>query len=200
LKSEHTTEQAKLKRKLASAEMRQLLADWHAVLDADQPPGEPGWFADLPIERVASRRIWRMYKKVRKDGRAVTPDGPADAMHELRKDCKKLRYLIEFFRGLYPKDDVKDLIKALKALLDNLGAFQDLEVQADKLRGFARGFDLQDPDTLPTVMAIGALVADLLARQQAAHARFADCFAAFDKADNRKRYERLFKEKAYKSA
>jgi CHAD domain-containing protein len=178
--------------------MRELLSDWHAVLDAEQPPGEPGWFADLPIEQVASRRIWRMYRKVRKAGRAVTHDGPPEAMHELRKDCKKLRYLIEFFRGLYPAREIKDLVKALKALLDNLGEFQDLEVQADKLRGFARGFDAQDPATLPSVMAIGALVADLLRRQQAAHERFASCFAAFDAADNRKRYEKLFKDKARK--
>jgi len=200
LEAAHSTEQAKLRRKLGSPWMRELLTDWHAVLEADQPPGDPGWFADLPIERVASRRIWRMYRRVRKAGRAVTPDGPAEEMHELRKDCKKLRYLIEFFRGLYPARDIKDLIKALKALLDNLGEFQDLEVQADKLRGFARGFDPQDPATLPTVMAIGALVADLLRRQQAAHDRFANCFAAFDSAENRKRYEKLFREKAHKKS
>jgi CHAD domain-containing protein len=168
------------------------------VLDADQPPGEPGWFADLPIERVASQRIWRMYKKVRKAGRAVTDDVPPEAMHELRKDCKKLRYLIEFFRGLYPSDDVKQLVKALKVLLDNLGDFQDLEVQADKLRAYARSFDPNDPATLPTVMAIGALVADLLKRQQAAHGRFKDRFAAFDAPGNRRRYAELFKAKAYK--
>ena len=65
-------------------------------------PGEPGRFADLPIERVASERIWRMYKKVLKAGRAVTADGPAEEMHELRKDCKKLRYLIEFFHEPLP--------------------------------------------------------------------------------------------------
>lgn len=200
LRAAHKTEQAKLKRKLGSAEMRGLLSAWHAVIDADQPPGEPGWFADLPIERVVSRRIWRMYKKVHKAGGTVTADGPAEEMHELRKDCKKLRYLIEFFRGLYPASDIKALIRALKDLLDNLGQFQDLEVQADKLRAFARGLDPKAPTTLPTVMAIGALVADLLQRQQAAHARFASCFAAFEARENRQRYARLFKDKAHKTS
>jgi CHAD domain-containing protein len=114
-------------------------------------------------------------------------------MHELRKDCKKLRYLIEFFRSLYPAKELKGLVKALKALLDNLGQFQDLEVQADKLREFAADFSPDDPERLPTVMAIGALVADLLRHQQAAHARFAACFAAFDAPENRARYTRLFK-------
>lgn len=194
LRAAHVTEQNRLKRKLGSPEMRALLADWRALLDADELPGESGWFADLPIERVASQRIWKMYKRVLKAGRAVHVDGPAEEMHELRKDCKKLRYLIEFFRSLYPAKELKGLVRALKELLDNLGDFQDLEVQADKLRAFAADFKADDPARLPSVMAIGALVADLLRHQQAAHERFAGCFAAFDAAENRDRYTRLFKD------
>ena len=198
LRAAHGTEQALLKRQLGSAEMRKLVADWHEVLEADVLPGEPAALADLPVEQVASQRIWRMYKKVLKAGRAVTVDGPAEEMHELRKDCKKLRYLIEFFRSLYPGKELKELIKALKVLLDNLGEFQDLEVQADKLRSFAGDFDPEDSHSMPTVMAIGALVADLLRHQQAAHERFADCFDAFDSAENRDRYTHLFKHKGAK--
>ena len=193
LRIAHGREQAILRRELESPRMTQLIEDWHAVLDAEIMPGKPALFAEEPIEQVASKRIWRMYKRVIKAGRAIRVDGPAEDMHELRKDCKKLRYLIEFFQGIYPKKELKDLIKALKVLLDNLGEFQDLEVQADKLRSFAGDFDPQDPHSMLTVMAIGALVADLLRHQQAAHARFADCFHAFDSAENRARYTHLFK-------
>ncbi|MCB1772751.1 MAG: CHAD domain-containing protein [Gammaproteobacteria bacterium] len=189
----HKTEQARLKRKLGSAEMRTLLDDWRAVLEADPPPGDPGLYADLPIELVAARRIWRMYRKVIKAGRAVTTDGAPEAMHELRKDCKKLRYLLEFFRSLFPDSHVKKIVRALKNLLDILGDFQDLEVQADELRGFAAAFAPDDPARLRTVMAIGALVADLLRHQQAAHERFAGAFADFDSAGNRAEFKRLFK-------
>ena len=189
----HKTEQARLKRKLGSAEMRTLLRDWRAVLEADALPGEPGSCADLPIELVAAQRIWRMYRKVIKAGRAVTADGPPEAMHELRKDCKKLRYLVEFFRSLFPDDDIKKIVRALKNLLDILGDYQDLEVQADELRGFAAAFAPDDPARLPTVMAIGALVADLLRHQQAAHERFAGAFADFDSGGNRSDFKRLFK-------
>ena len=68
---------------------------------------------------------------------AITDETPSEALHELRKNCKKLRYLIEFYRSIYSEKDVKPAIKALKILLDNLGLFQDLEVQANKLREFA---------------------------------------------------------------
>jgi len=198
LRAAHATEQAILKSNLGSDQMRKLVEDWHEVLDAETVPGEPAAFAELSIEEVASRRIWRMYKRVLKAGRLISVDGPAEEMHELRKDCKKLRYLIEFFRGIYPGKELKQLIRALKVLLDNLGEFQDLEVQADKLRSFAKDFDPQDSHSMPTVMAIGALVADLLRHQQAAHERFADCFDAFDSAENRARYTHLFKARGEK--
>jgi CHAD domain-containing protein len=200
LRAAQQSEQAKLRRKLGSPEMQALLNDWRGILEAEAPPGEPGYFADLPIEPVASARIWGMYKRVLKAGRGITWDGPPEAMHELRKDCKKLRYLIEFFRALYPDEDLKGLIRTLKTLLDNLGEFQDLEVQADKLKLFASEFAADGLQGLPTVMAIGALVADLLRNQQAAHTRFADCFAQFDSPENRATYKRLFKSRGEKLA
>jgi CHAD domain-containing protein len=107
----HGKEQASLKRELESARMYKLLDDWHVVLNAETLPGEPALFADQPIEQVASKRIWRMYRRVLKVGRAIEVDGPAEDMHELRKDCKKLRYLIEFFQGIYPKKELKELIR-----------------------------------------------------------------------------------------
>ena len=189
----NSREQARLKRKLASPEFKALVQDWRKILEAELPPGEPGWFADLPVEQVASQRIWRMYKKVLKAGRAVSPDGPPEEMHELRKECKKLRYLIEFFRNIYPDKPLKGIIRTLKDLLDDLGEYQDKEVQADRLRTFAAEFDREDPNSLRSVMAVGALVADLLRHQQQAHERFADCFAQFDASDNRKLYKELFK-------
>ncbi len=124
----HGREQARLKRKLASPEFKALVEEWRKILETELPPGEPGWFADLPVEQVASQRIWRMYKKVLKAGRAVSPDGPPEEMHELRKDCKKLRYLIEFFRNIYPDKPLKGIIRTLKDLLDDLGEYQDKEV------------------------------------------------------------------------
>ena len=186
-------EQTRLADALGSERMQALLRDWRAVVEADAMPGEPGWFADLPIERVASERIWRMYRRVIRDGRAVAPEGPPAAMHELRKDCKKLRYLIEFFSSLYPADALKPLVKVLKGLLDILGDYQDLEVQAGALRDFAAALPADLPRRLETVMAIGALVADLLRHQQAAHDRFADAFAAFDSKPRRAVFRQLFR-------
>jgi CHAD domain-containing protein len=195
LRELHAREQKRLRRELGSGRMVSLLRDWRAVLEQAEPPGEPGWFADLPVERVAASRIWKMYRKVRKAGRHAVRHGSAEDLHELRKDCKKLRYLIEFFRSLYPPDEIKGLVRALKDLLDDLGAFQDLQVQADSLRHFAAALDRADRGNLSAVLAIGALVADLLRRQAAARDAVAGLFEAFEAEENRARYRHLFKAK-----
>ena len=69
-----------------------------------------------------------------KMGRAIDDDSPAEDLHELRKVGKELRYLLEFFASLYPADVVKPFVKTLKGLQDQLGRFQDREVQANALR------------------------------------------------------------------
>ena len=55
----------------------------------------------------------------------------------MRKDAKKLRYLLECFGGLLAGGERKAFVKRLKALQDNLGEHQDAEVHADKLRTVA---------------------------------------------------------------
>ena len=107
-----------------------------------------------------------------KMGRAIDDDSPAEDLHELRKVGKELRYLLEFFASLYPADVVKPFIKTLKGLQDQLGRFQDREVQATALRNLAP--DVANP---PTVMAMGVLVDRFIKEEAQARTEFADRFA-----------------------
>lgn len=186
--------QQALVRRLNSPHFHRLLKDWQRYLDTPPAAGEhTGRHGALPIKTVADRRIWRMYRRVLKEGRAIDDASPPEDLHELRKSCKKLRYLLEFFRSLYPGKQVKPLIRQLKRLLDNLGEFQDLHVQAGKLRGFAEDLQRTQAQRMPTVLAIGHLIGDLLQRQQAARCAFADRFAAFDTTEQDAVYRALFK-------
>ena len=172
-----------LRRKLDSPHCRRLLKQWRQYLDGPPAAAQaPGSQAALPIRQVASARLWRIYQRVLKEGRAIGNASPAAELHELRKSCKKLRYLLEFFASLYPAQYIKPLLKQLKRLLDNLGEFQDLEVQAHQLRAFGEDLQRQAADNLPVVLAIGTLIGDLLRRQGEARAAFSDRFADFDDA------------------
>ncbi len=61
------------------------------------------------------------------DGRAIVRGAPAAEYHELRKRCKKLRYVAEFFRDLMP-EAMTALREHQVKLQDLLGAHQDADV------------------------------------------------------------------------
>ena len=58
-------------------------------------------------------------------------------LHDLRKRCKELRYLLEFFNPLYGGKLHGSVLVKLKGLQANLGDFQDTQVQRRGLEGFA---------------------------------------------------------------
>ncbi len=130
--------------------------------------------SEQTVRELASHRITRVYRKMVEMGRAIDDDSPAEDLHELRKVGKELRYLLEFFSSLYPADVVKPFIRALKGLQDQLGRFQDREVQANALRALAP--EVGQP---ATVMAMGVLVDRFMKEEIAARAEFADRFSAF---------------------
>ena len=143
------------------------LTNWRTFVDGVET-------AETTVKALASERISSVYRKMVKLGRAIDDDSPAEDLHELRKVGKELRYLLEFFASLYPADVVKPFIKTLKGLQDQLGRFQDREVQATALRQLAP--DVENP---PTVMAMGALVDRFIKEEAQARTEFADRFAAF---------------------
>ena len=65
---------------------------------------------------------------------AIDDDSPAEALHELRKRGKELRYLLELFGSPFPEDVVKPMVATLKDLQEVLGRFQDRAVQIELLR------------------------------------------------------------------
>jgi CHAD domain-containing protein len=188
-------EQQVLVKKLRSPHFRTLLKEWREFLETPPPRVALPANAVRPIREVADRRIKKMFKLVLDEGLAIHDESEAEELHELRKSCKKLRYLMEFFQNLYPQKEIRFLIKELKRLLDNLGDFQDLEVQAEKLRDFAHQMVEEGAVPADTLLAMGMLVDDLLARQHQAYQEFFGRFAQFAAEDNRAVLSRLLKGK-----
>jgi CHAD domain-containing protein len=119
-----------------------------------------------------------------KMGRAIDDDSPAEALHELRKKGKELRYLLEFFASLYPAAVVKPMVATLKRLQDVLGRFQDREVQANLLRALGDEVAVQVGGAA-ALMAMGVLVQRLGREQAQARAEFAASFAEFSAKEQR---------------
>ncbi|WP_455366991.1 CHAD domain-containing protein, partial [Kaarinaea lacus] len=146
-----------------------------------------------PIKSVADERIWKIYKRALKEGKAITDDSPAEDLHELRKTCKKLRYLMEFFQSLYDARVIKPLVKALKLLQDNLGEFNDLHVQAEKLKEFSAELEKQHLLTSHTRQAMNLLIEHLEELQIQERTNFAVQFGKFSDETVKLEFQRLFK-------
>ena len=156
----------------------------------DAPPlVEPG----PPVVELASTRIWKAWRRLVRNGRAIQDDTPAAALHEVRLDAKRLRYLLDFFHRVFHTEDVQRLTKELRRLQNNLGRFNDARVQQSGLRRFAADLTASGEAQPEAVIVIGRLVEDAVARERAERGRFAGHFTRFDRANNRRRVRRLFR-------
>jgi len=194
LHQHHRRERRRLISRLKSKRYHELLSSWEEFLA--RAPGDDATCPDAarPIADVASERIWKAYRRVYKCGRNIKPETPADALHALRIDCKMLRYLLEFFRSLYPPEEVAKLVGALRQLQDNLGDFNDLQVQQDSLRRFAQEMSDEGLASVESLLAIGRLMEHLAQRQIAERRRFSECWDSFATSAVRRRFRRLFKD------
>lgn len=106
----------------------------------------------VTIRDAARQLIGKRYKRVLRDGRAVAPGSSAESLHALRIQCKRLRYLFEFFDPIY-NNAFKPEIKRLRKLQDVLGEFQDADVATHQLRTYVRGIRKLDSERVRFIAA-----------------------------------------------
>lgn len=88
-----------------------------------------------PLAEVVAPRIEDAGRRLVRGGAAIAPTSAASALHDLRKDAKRVRYLLELFGdAVLPGDEVRLLVGNLKGVQEDLGRFQDDAVQTQLLR------------------------------------------------------------------
>ena len=185
-------ESERLAVQLRGRRYRKLKRQWERYLHSPLARRPVAKDATRGIREVANRRTWHRYKRALNEGRAITAESPPPELHELRKSCKKLRYLMEFFQSLYPWGKIRACIKELKQLQENLGDFQDLDVQIGALRHFAMEMRRRGEYSTATGKAMDALLEALDAQMHQTRTEFESRFAQFSRADNRARFAQLF--------
>jgi CHAD domain-containing protein len=184
--------QKELATKLRSNRYLTTISEWEQYLKAQAPltPVEPN--AKLSIKQLADRRIWKNYKRVLQEGDAINENTPDEALHDLRKSCKKLRYLMEFFQNIYPEQQIKVFIKNLKGLQEVLGDFQDYATQELTLKQFSEEM-LANHVPTNTLLAMGVLIQNLDTLRTKAREDFSEKFLHFKHEDNQDALKSLLK-------
>lgn len=178
---------------LKSDKYRQIMQAWTAFLDEPINKKSEAPNAKRPVKEMACERIFKRYRRILRDGKMILVSEDDEQMHDLRLECKKLRYLMEFFATLFPPDEISVLIKQLKKLQTNLGDFNDLCVQESYLLNIANEMSGQKGQPRSALLAVGALVAKLHEERLRVKAEFADTFKAFSTTKNRNQFRLLFK-------
>jgi len=157
-----------------------LIADWSDELWASprQFRACAGADAEHVLGDVIAARLRRTHHAVVRGGRSISSHSPSADLHDLRKDAKRLRYLVECFAGLFPAKPLKTYVRTLKGLQDTLGEHQDAVVHAAMLRDLLDDAPPEDA-TLPS-HAIELAIAALELRQGTTRHDFAERFDDFD--------------------
>jgi CHAD domain-containing protein len=116
-----------------------------------------------------------------RDGRAINDSSHPEELHELRKDAKRLRYLLECFGSLYPSELVGPVVRELKSLQDVLGDYQDSQVQAEAMEQLGQAMIERRGVPAATLLAMGSIVEHLDNAGREARDHFGQRFGQFDR-------------------
>jgi CHAD domain-containing protein len=164
---------------LQSSEVADLMTMWRTWLGGPPLDNVRGPDAERRLGDVVARRIHRAQHKLLASGRLIGPETPAEQVHDLRKDAKKLRYLFECFGSLLADAPRKAFVRQLKSLQDNLGEHQDAQVHVAELRAISHHLH-ETGAAADTMLAVGRLAGRLDEQRAAARAEFGERFGAYD--------------------
>jgi CHAD domain-containing protein len=168
---------------MAGPEYARIMEEWQRFAELAETPAEAlGAAGARPIASVAPRWLSKRLRQVADGIDAVAGGAPDERMHELRKDGKKLRYLIEILASLYPPKTASRLVKQLKDFQDALGELNDLSVQETTLEDDLTRVGGRNPEYVEIAAAIGGLLTQLRSRRPA-------LYAAYEEAAGRYRSE-----------
>jgi triphosphatase len=87
------------------------------------PPG-PASAGAKRVRTIVAKRLGKLFKSMLKEGRHFA-QLPTQRQHRARKRLKRLRYLAEFSRHHFDKEEVRAFVEALKPAQDALGRYHD---------------------------------------------------------------------------
>ena len=112
---------------------------------------------DWPGHTALAGAARRVLRKLCRDGKALVPEAPAEAWHELRKRAKRCRYLLELHAGADASKASRDLVARVRRLQNALGDHQDCDTHATVISDL-----LQSPEARRNPTYTGLLDALLL--------------------------------------
>jgi CHAD domain-containing protein len=174
---------------LRSARFRAITDHWRKALVEVRDAGRPR--KSITADDLAVTRTARTFRRVVARGGAITAASPPESLHDLRKRCKELRYVLEFFAPLHDPVIYRKVLGDLKQLQDCLGEFQDSQVQLEEIHALADAMLAEHAAPAATLLAMGETTVNLAHSQAEARAEFAQRFSRFAGPAGQQRFSTL---------
>lgn len=152
---------------------------------------ETPW-SEKPSIELAINKIQKTYKKIYKAAFKINHTTPDEAIHNIRIDCKKLRYLLYFFGTQFDNKKIKTVGNHLKKLQDKLGIFNDLTVQGEFLKNYLYQLEHKPKKDIMLIASVGGLISNLYTMQIQERDNCIDELAVFSNDENRQLFKNTF--------
>ncbi len=87
---------------------------------------------------------------------------------------------------------MKEVIGHLKRLQDNLGDYNDMHVQQERLKGYIPGMDPAADEGRDGIAAAGGLISELYLKQREIRSEFHERFEEFSGGEMKSLFDNLF--------
>lgn len=175
---------------LQSPEYEKIMSRWLDFIN-NRLCSLTGTAGKQPCRIAAAKFIRKRLEKILRAGEAINEQCPGVELHKLRIQCKKLRYLLEFYRSLFPDEAMSACIRQLKKLQDNLGTFNDLSVQQEMLGMYRARLTPGSKKNIDIAAALGGLITHLQNDQQKIRKKFGKTYSHFATTENRALFQSM---------
>ena len=117
--------------------------------------------AGVGVYDYAVKRIAEHYNDAMAVALSISPESTYKDIHKLRIECKKLRYIINFFQPLFSLSEVNEILLSLEGVQDVLGRYNDLSVQIEYLSSFTSRYKLPSEDIAAVELSTAFVIESL---------------------------------------
>ncbi len=184
-------EAKRISRWIGSRAYRQEMDELQSLFINGYSAVETQWSEKTTIE-LAVNKIQKAYTKIYKAALKINNTTADEKIHDIRIDCKKLRYLLYFFGSEFKKKKIKVVANHLKSLQDKLGIFNDLTVQGDFLKNYLLQLEHKPKKDIMLIASLGGLISTLYTMQVQEREKCIKELSIFSNDSNRQLFKETF--------
>lgn len=179
---EHHHEFSRLIRILRSARWAETWTRIKQFVDSREIIPDQRELADAHLQDILPDLVQQSIRKTLKKGRALAQSRSPEDLHQLRRRCRKLRYLCEFLRQVYGRS-LRKIWRRANACQSALGQHQDAVVEMALIRAFRESTPARTSGRKMVGRALDRLEAQRLKRVVESQSFFKKAWKRFDSGD-----------------